>query len=138
MHTRSQNDYSLVEAGISVVVASMPAAAKIWKRHIVPSSLYSFARSRFYAPKSAAIHSIPSDLKAAKANANKKQRWGLYSLPTFLRTNRSATRTHRTKSQQDLEQNMDQRFRVSLEKRLENLDESSLELNNLSGSIKER
>jgi hypothetical protein len=33
---------------------------------------------------------------------------------------------------------MDQRFRVSLEKRLENLDESSLELNNLSGSIKER
>jgi hypothetical protein len=84
------------------------------------------------------IHSIPSGLKAANANANKKRRRGLCSLPTFLRMDHSAARTHRTERQQYLEQDMVQEFRASLERRFGNSDESSVELNDASGFINER
>jgi hypothetical protein len=60
----------LVEAGISVIVASMPSAAKIWKGCIVGSALYNSIRSKFPGAKDLKIHSMPSDLKVAKAKAS--------------------------------------------------------------------
>jgi hypothetical protein len=123
-----------------VIVASVPTAAKIWKRHVVGCSLYNFVRSKSPDIKTPTIYSIASDLKEAKEKANKRRRWGLYSIPTFLTTNRSTTQARQTENQDDdvkslTSQQMIEDFRVSLDKRFVNLSEPSLKLNDPSGSI---
>jgi hypothetical protein len=130
--------YSLVEAGISVVVASMPSAAKIWKCHIVESSLYNFIRSRFPETRDPTIRSMSSDLKAAKAKASKAQRRGLYSIPTLLTSIRSIGPTLHTPKQESIanittNQEMIENFVVSPGNNFASSKDFSLELNGPSG-----
>ncbi|KAH7406889.1 hypothetical protein DE146DRAFT_408178 [Phaeosphaeria sp. MPI-PUGE-AT-0046c] len=124
---------SLTEAGISVIVASMPAAAKVWKRHVVGSSLYNFVRSRFPASITPTLHIIPSDLQAAKAKAQKKRRWGLYSIPTLLTSRHAVAQNEATGHVgaavlTKTEMTMVREFRRSLEQKFASLNGSSLEL----------
>jgi hypothetical protein len=130
--------HSLVEAGISVIVASMPSAARIWKSHIVGSPLYNFIRSRFSETRDPTIHSLPSDIKVAKAKASRASRRDLHSIPTLLTTVRSPDPTLHIDQQRkivggSLGQQSEEDFRTSLENNAASLDESFLELNNPSG-----
>ncbi|KAF1914727.1 hypothetical protein BDU57DRAFT_531162 [Ampelomyces quisqualis] len=91
---------SLVEAGISVIVASMPSAAKIWRRHIVGSGVYNILRSMFPESNTPAIHKLPSDLQLAKERAAKKRRVGLYSILTLMTTYHDTPPTLKTTQDQ--------------------------------------
>ena len=121
-----------IEASISVVVSSMPSAAKIWNRHIVPSTIYKFLRSKLPTADSemSTASDIPSDIKNARAEIEKKKkrRRGLWSLPTFL------TGTFVTTQASEKRDNLTiDTFRASVDRRLEGPGRFSLELNDPSG-----
>lgn len=124
---------SLVEAGVSVIVASMPAAAKAWKRHVMTSSLYKMITAQRSRSNVQTSHQLPSDFRVARAEAQKKRRWGLYSIPSLLTSHRSETRTWPRNHAEDgtivrSEMTMVREFRQSLEGKFPSLDGSSLEL----------
>lgn len=127
---------SLTEAGISVIVASMPTAAKAWQRHMVGSVLYNFVKSKFKASKSLASQSLPSDFQKAKANAQKR-RGGLYSIATFLMSFRSSARTKQTNGTGKATRNVTElsvvrQFRQGLDQRFAVDDSLSLQLDDPS------
>jgi hypothetical protein len=128
---------SLVEAGISVIVASMPAAAKIWRRHIVGSGVYNIVRSKFPESKTPTVQELPSDLQAVKEKAAKKRRFGLYSIPTLMTTQQDTAQTLTTTQQRQsaivgksTDEHVVQETYASSEKRSSSLDNSSRTLNN--------
>lgn len=68
----------------------MPAAAKVWNRHIVGSPLYNFVRSKLPASTRPSLQGIPSDLEQARVKVEaQKRRRGQYSIATLLASLRS-------------------------------------------------
>lgn len=129
---------SLTEAGNSVIVASMPTAAKVWRRHIVDSFLYNSIRSRMPASTSEPPQDMPSDLRLAKAKIHEqKRRRGQYSVATLLAS--LQPQTHRTGGTElgttsKTELTMVREFRESLDQRFAQRDEFSVYLDNPSKS----
>jgi len=121
-----------IEATVSIIVSSMPSAAKIWNRHIVGSAMYAFLSSKLGTTDSKHIEplGLPLDLEEAKAKAEKKRRRGLFSLPSFLTSGFSAVRATQSTEKPTLDT-----FRADLEQRIEGPERFSLHLNDLSGYI---
>ncbi|KAF2827835.1 hypothetical protein CC86DRAFT_200759 [Ophiobolus disseminans] len=115
---------AIVEADASVIVSSMPSAAKVWTRHIKGSALYGFFRAMFCSNKERPKESgPPGDIGKAEAEdeaaMHRKRRRNPFSLlTTFLTTNVYATEASRTTEQPtsspDVAQSYERPVRVSL------------------------
>lgn len=110
------------------------------------SSLYKMITARASRSNVPTTQQLPSDFRVAKAEAQKKKRrWGLYSIPSLVMSNRSAARPGPTNRAKDgamprSEMTLVRNFRQSLEEKFASLDSSSLELRDpadlgASGSI---
>lgn len=124
------DQHRFIEATVPIIVSSMPSTAKLWKLHIVHTSIYLFLRSKLgkAASEDAKSSDMPSDLKRAKAEASKKKRREPFSLPSFFGTGLSKTRgSHKTEAM-----GIDTSW-VDLERRIEGPQRFSLHLNNSSG-----
>ncbi|OAL04899.1 hypothetical protein IQ06DRAFT_102272 [Phaeosphaeriaceae sp. SRC1lsM3a] len=124
---------NLVEAGMSVIVASMPAAARVWTQHIVGSPLYDLIQAKITHPKQQTSQRVPSDLRITRAKVVKKRRWGLYPIPSLVASFRSAPRTRLSESSGDAtsdttKMSIVRDFRHSLERRCADSHRSSAHL----------
>ncbi|KAF2828104.1 hypothetical protein CC86DRAFT_204310 [Ophiobolus disseminans] len=110
---------SFIEAAVSIIVSSMPSAAKTWNQHITNSTVFIFICSKLGISNhtDVEVESMPSDFKKAKAKAAQKKRRGLWSLPSILTggfSNVQASQKEFKSSRPDLEKRIDSPGRFSL------------------------